>query len=168
MKTLLLLRHAKSDWSHEGQSDHDRTLNARGKRDAPRIGQLIQSQGLIPDLILSSTAKRARKTTQKVVAGGALISPVDDVAELYLASPATYVDVLRQQSDTNGCILVVGHNPGIEQLSYRFSGQAESFATGTLAQIEFDLGAWGEISIETSGRLRNIWRPRELDFESTP
>ena len=66
MKTLLLLRHAKSSWKHPELADHDRPLNKRGKRDAPSIGQLVSDKGLVPDLIMSSTAKRARKTARAV------------------------------------------------------------------------------------------------------
>jgi len=66
MKTLLILRHAKSSWSHPGLSDHDRPLNKRGKRDAPRMGQLLREEGLLPDLIISSSAKRAKTTAERV------------------------------------------------------------------------------------------------------
>ena len=163
MKTLLLLRHAKSSWSQVNQSDHDRSLNARGKRDAPRMGQLLKSQGLIPDLILSSTAKRARKTTQRVVAGGELAVPVEELRAFYLAPPDTYVEVLQQQNGAVDCILVVGHNPGIQELSRKLTGQDKSFPTGTLAQVELDIRQWGELSLDTRGSLRNIWYPRQLE-----
>lgn len=163
MKTLLLLRHAKSDWSHEGQRDHDRSLNARGKRDAPRIGQLLQTEGLIPDQILSSTAKRARKTAQKVVAGGEFTAPIEELQAFYLAPPQAYVQVLQQQDDALECILVVGHNPGIEALSHELTGQPESFPTGTLAHLELDVAHWRDVSLDTAGILRNLWHPRELD-----
>ncbi len=161
MKTLLLLRHAKSSWSQADQNDHDRSLNARGKRDAPRIGQLLKTQGLIPDVILSSTAKRARKTTQKVVAGGELDVPVEDFHAFYLASPATYIEVLQQQNSAVDRILVVGHNPGIEELSQQLTGQDKAFPTGTLAQIELQVDQWRELTLDTQGTLRNIWYPRQ-------
>lgn len=163
MKTLLLMRHAKSNWTQEDQNDHDRSLNARGKRDAPRIGQLLKQEGLIPDLILSSTAKRAQKTTQRVVDGGQLDVPVEELRSFYLASPATYVEVLQKQNGIVDCILVVGHNPGIEELSHRLTGQPNSFPTGTLAQIALEVEQWSELSLDTSGELRNIWHPRQLD-----
>jgi phosphohistidine phosphatase len=164
MKTLLLLRHAKSNWSQEDQTDHDRSLNARGKRDAPRMGRLIKTQGLIPDLILSSTAKRARKTTQRVVDGGELNVPIEELRVFYLASPETYIEVLQQQDSTVDCILVVGHNPGIEELSHKLTGEAKAFPTAALAQVELDV-EWGELSLDTPGNLRNIWYPRELASE---
>ena len=163
MKTLLLLRHAKSSWSQEDQRDHDRSLNARGKRDAPHIGQLLKTQGIIPDLILSSTAKRALKTTQRVVAGGELAAPVEELREFYLAPPATYIEVLQQQNGDVECILVVGHNPGIEELSHQLTEQAKRFPTGALAQVELDIDQWGELSLDSPGSLRNIWYPRQLE-----
>lgn len=163
MKTLLLLRHAKSDWSDEAKSDHDRSLNSRGKRDAPRIGRLLQSQQLVPDLILSSTAKRARKTAQKVVTGGRLEAPVEELKTLYLAPPATYVEVIQRQDDALQCILVVGHNPGIEELTQLLARQPVTFATGTLAQMELDVARWRDLSLATPAALRNLWNPRDLD-----
>lgn len=163
MKTLLLLRHAKSDWSHEGQRDHDRPLNARGKRDAPRIGQLLQAERLVPDLILSSTAKRARKTAQKVVAGGELAAPIEETDALYLAPPETYVQVLQQQNDAVDCILVVGHNPGIEVLSHLLTGHSEAFSTGTLAHIELAVTRWQDLTLETPVTLRHLWHPRQFE-----
>ncbi len=162
MKTLLLLRHAKSDWSQEGQPDWERPLNRRGRRDAPRMGQLLFAEQLIPDLILSSTAQRARETAHKVVAGGELDVHIQEVADFYLAPPATYIEVLQQQNRAVACILVIGHNPGIESLSRRLTRQPLSFPTATLAQIEFDIDDWDDLSLNSQGALRNIWHPREL------
>lgn len=163
MKTLLLLRHAKSDWSHEGQRDHDRTLNPRGRRDAPRMGKLLRAEKLIPDLVLSSTAKRARKTAEKVVAGGKLTAPIQQLESFYLAPPKAYIEAFQQQHDDVVCLLAVGHNPGIEELSQILTGQAEPFATGTLAHIELKIERWSDMSLKTPAILRNLWRPRELD-----
>ena len=110
MKTLLILRHAKSSWADPGMADHDRPLNARGKRDAPRMGRLIAEQGLHPDIIVSSTAKRARSTAKRVIEAGGLTCPKCLLDELYLAAPETYINTLRQLDDTSQRVLAVGHN----------------------------------------------------------
>ena len=91
------MRHAKSSWKTDELADHDRPLNARGQRDAPRIGRLLRAQDLEPDRVLCSTAKRARKTATEVVEGSGYDSPVELLEELYLASPSTHIDVLRRQ-----------------------------------------------------------------------
>ena len=99
MKTLLILRHAKSSWKHAELPDHDRPLNDRGKRDAPRMGRLISDQQLRPTLVLSSTAKRARKTATKVVRSSEQLAEIQLCPEFYLADPDTYIGVLRAQDD---------------------------------------------------------------------
>ena len=116
MKTLLIMRHAKSSWKQPGVADHDRPLNKRGKQDAPRIGQWIKSQKLTPDLILTSTAKRARKTAEKVAENCGYAGQVEQHGDLYLADPDTYLHVLGQVADENHTVMVVGHNPGLEHL----------------------------------------------------
>ena len=95
MKTLLVLRHAKSSWKHSELADHDRPLNERGRRDAPRVGMFVTDAGLVPDLILSSTAKRARSTAEEVAACCAYDSEVVLEPRLYLADPTTIVDIVQ-------------------------------------------------------------------------
>src|SRR5512138_2218530 len=96
MKTLLLLRHAKSSWKHPELGDHDRPLNKRGKRTAPLLGALLQDQGLIPDLILCSSAVRTHDTAFLVAKACHYVGEIKQTHTLYLAEPQTYVEVLRQ------------------------------------------------------------------------
>ena len=91
MKTLLILRHAKSSWKQPGFADHDRPLNRRGNRDAPRVGLLLRRQALTPDLIVSSTAERARATAVQVAESVVYGSPVELDRQLYLAEPGAIV-----------------------------------------------------------------------------
>src|SRR4029453_14327985 len=86
MKTLLLLRHAKSSWKDEGLDDHDRPLNKRGKRDAPRMGQLLKDENLLPDFLVVSSARRARKTAEHVIQHGGYRGETRITGELYNAS----------------------------------------------------------------------------------
>ncbi len=162
MKTLLIMRHAKSSWADAGVRDHDRPLNARGKRAAPRMGQLLCDEQLLPEVLLSSTAKRARKTAEKVAAQCG--SPeIQLCSEFYLASPATYVETLQQQPDNYERILIVGHNPGLEQLLTKLTGAQEALPTAALAHVELELTSWSGLSQNSHGRLVALWLPRELD-----
>jgi len=95
MKTLLLLRHAKSSWKHPELADHDRPLNKRGKRTAPRVSALLQDEDLIPDLILCSPAVRAHTTARLVAKACAYAGEIKRIRKLYLAEPQTYIEVLR-------------------------------------------------------------------------
>ena len=162
MRTLLLLRHAKSSWSEAGRSDHDRSLTERGKQDAPRMGQLLKDQGLVPDLIVSSTAKRARKTAEKVARTCGYSGEIRQTEALYLAPVAQYLELLRQLPDQHQRVLLVGHNPGLEDLLETLTGRCERLSTATLAQITFEAASWRELGGTTSGQLVNLWRPKEL------
>ena len=163
MKTLLILRHAKSSWKEAGLSDHDRPLNDRGKRDAPRMGKLLADHHLHPDLILSSTAKRARSTAKRAIKGGDLTCPLELVDDFYLAPPETYVSELRQQPDSHNRILVIGHNPGLEELVELLTGDGGPLPTAALVQVEFDVDSWSQLAEHPQGHLRGKWLPRELE-----
>ena len=163
MKTLLVLRHAKSSWDEQDLSDHDRPLNARGKRDAPRVGKLLREQNLQPDAVLSSTAKRARKTASKAMDAAGFGVDVQLIRELYLADPTTIVGVLNRQPDSYACVLIVGHNPGLENLVHLLSGHDGGLPTAALAQIELPITHWCELSPATGATLRNLWLPKEQE-----
>ena len=162
MKTLLILRHAKSSWKHSELSDHDRPLNKRGKRDAPRLGRLLQDEGLTPDLILSSTAKRAQKTAETVAENCGYAGDVLTTSDLYLAGPSNYRDVLRQISNDYDRGMVVGHNPGLEILLEQLTGKSEQLPTGALVHLRLPIRHWNEFDVGTGATLVNLWRPREL------
>ncbi len=163
MKTVLILRHAKSSWKAELASDHDRPLNKRGKRDAPRMGKLLRDGHLEPELIISSTAKRARKTASKVAKKCGYEGVIELDGSLYLAAPSQYIAVLQNVPDHIERVLVVGHNPGEEELLAHLTGQPVRFPTAALAQVELDIASWEELTRETRGRLIDLWRPGELD-----
>jgi phosphohistidine phosphatase len=162
MKTLLLLRHAKSSWKDEELGDHDRPLNKRGKREAPRIGQLLQEQQLHPDLIISSTAKRARKTASKAARQCHYQGIIELDGTLYLAPPEAYIAALRALDDQLQCVLMVGHNPGLEQWLALLTGYAVDLPTATLAHLELDLTTWQDANSQTRATLIGLWTPSEL------
>jgi phosphohistidine phosphatase len=162
MKTLLLLRHAKSDWRNPELADHDRPLNKRGKRDAPRMGRLLLDENLLPDLIITSTAQRARDTAAAVVAVSKYAGKIKASRGFYLAGPEAYIKVLRVVPDTCRRVMIVGHNPGLEALLELLAGTPTILPTAALAQIELPIAQWRELGEETKGELRGVWRPREL------
>src|SRR5215510_11184128 len=106
MKTLLLLRHAKSSWKYPDLADHDRPLNKRGKLTAPRIGQLLKDENLVPDLILSSTAARAQTTPRKVATASGYAGEIRVTREIYDAGPEAYLALLQTVSDEYMRVLV--------------------------------------------------------------
>lgn len=162
-KTLLVLRHAKSSWKDPELVDHDRPLNKRGKRDAPRMGKLLVQRKLRPDLIVSSTAKRARRTVDEVAGHCAYDGAVQLDRKLYLASPLAIIEVLRRVGGNAGRVLLVGHNPGLEELVTRLTGRTERLQTAALVQVSLPIPNWKELRLSTEGRLINLWRPRELE-----
>ena len=163
MKTLLVLRHAKSNRKDSDVADHDRPLNGRGKRDAPRMGQLLHQQKLTPEVIVSSTATRARRTADAVADRCAFNGTLHLEGRLYLAGPGTILRVLRELGDTANRVLVVAHNPGCEELITRLTYQAEIFPTAGLAQVELPIDSWRALCSSTRGRLVNLWRPKEFE-----
>jgi phosphohistidine phosphatase len=162
MKTLLILRHAKSDWGKPGMTDHDRPLNNRGKADAPRMGKLLREQGLTPDLILSSTAKRARHTAELAAEACGYEGEILFNRELYDTVPETIVDAINVMANGEDVVMVVGHNPTMEELVDVWTGESVTMTTGNIAQIELPIQSWLELREHTEGKLLNLWRPKEL------
>ena len=162
MKTLLVLRHAKSSWNDPALDDHERPLNKRGRRDAPRVGVLVREYGLIPDLIISSDAVRARVTAEAVAeaaryAGEILLDP-----HLYLACPADIHSLLTTVRENAGTVMIVGHNPGLERLVEQLTGERQDLPTAALAQIGLPIDQWRDLKLSTRGTLVGLWRPEEL------
>ena len=165
MKTLLILRHAKSSWKDSSLTDHDRPLNKRGKQDAPRMGKLLLQQGLIPDRIISSTAKRARKTATAVAKACQREDKVELTPEFYHASPGSYLAVLQNISDYDERVMVVGHNPGMEALVAHLTGIMETMPTAALAHVALPIDQWTELDYEVQGELLHLWCPKEINSE---
>ena len=161
MKLLSILRHAKSSWKDSSLDDHDRPLNKRGLRDAPRVGEALVELQLLPDTILSSTARRARETALAVAEAAEFPEEIRFTRELYLATPQTYLELLRALPETSAHALVVGHNPGIEDLVAALTGEPEPMPTAALAVVELPIDAWKDLGPPPLGTLRTVWRPRE-------
>ena len=183
MKTLTLLRHAKSGWDDPVARDFDRALNPRGKRGAEQIGQYLADHGLVFDHVLASPAVRVVETIDHVSSRYSL--PVAPAWErrIYLASAATLIDLVAGLPDSVGSVLLVGHNPGLEDLvlmlvpadpgagadtdaatdGARLRKEVEiKFPTASLAELQFDCAAWADMG-STPATLTRFVRPRDLD-----
>jgi len=163
MKTLLVLRHAKSSWHDPALDNHDRPLNKRGQQDGPRMGELVREHRLTPDVIISSDAVRARLTAEAVAEAARYTSKILLDPHLYVASPAGILAVLRTVRETNaGIVMIVGHNPGLEELVAQLTGEQQDLPTAALAQIVLPIDRWRDLKVSTRGTLLGLWRPKEL------
>ncbi|MFO1039369.1 MAG: histidine phosphatase family protein [Geminicoccaceae bacterium] len=171
MPELLLLRHAKSSWDQLGVDDHDRDLAPRGERSAKAMGRLLASKRLMPDLVLCSTAKRTMRTLDLLSEELGQEPPVRYLKSLYLAAPSRLLDVVQRQSDRVQRLMLVGHNPGTQELALRLAGSGdpelvrlmtEKFPTGALARLRFPGEAWTSV-LPAAGELAGFWRPRDLE-----
>lgn len=162
MKNLLILRHAKSSWDNPVLSDYDRPLKKRGKRDAPRMGKHIRQQGIVPDRILTSSAKRARKTATKVAKACGYERKIKRLDNFYHAPPSVYIEELQALHNKYQCVMVVGHNPTMEQLVRHLTGQIFPMPTAALAHIQLHIEKWDMLDFSTKGKLINLWTPKTL------
>ncbi|MGI9240333.1 MAG: SixA phosphatase family protein [Verrucomicrobiales bacterium] len=164
MKLLTVVRHAKSSWGDDSLPDHDRPLNNRGLRVAPLMGEVLASRIELPDLVLSSTALRAR-TTAGIIASklGYADQEIVEDGQIYHASTAELLKVLREIDESHRSAIVFGHVPGVHQLSNTLCPDAgiQHFPTCAASLIELDIDYWGEIG-ENCGKLVDFLVPKQL------
>lgn len=161
MKTLFVMRHAKSSWDNADLSDFERPLNERGLRTAPLMGKFMREQDLIPDLIIASTAKRAVQTAESVKKSAEFLCETRFEKRIYEAGISTLLYLLAEIDDKFSKVLIVGHNPSFENLVGILSGQFAAMPTATLAEISLDIKNWREISTNC-GTLKKFIRPKEI------
>lgn len=160
MKTLYVMRHAKSSWAEPDMADFDRPLNDRGSRVAPFMGTVMRENGYLPDVILSSPAVRARSTARLVREAGNIGGKLEFDDRIYEASPQTLQQVATAIGDKCGSAMLVGHNPGIEGFIRYLTGELEPMPTAAIAVIELNIGLWSEIAAN-SGSLIKVLRPKD-------
>jgi phosphohistidine phosphatase len=164
MKRIYLLRHAKSSWTQPDVPDHDRPLAGRGRRAAKAMAKHMRAQELVPELVLCSTARRARETLEGIEPALGR-GRVRVEGELYGASAHELLARLRRLPDDVGSVLVIGHNPGLHELALELAGPAPElagkFPTAALASLAFDGSVWGELGPEAT-ELVELTRPRDL------
>lgn len=172
MKRLTLLRHAKSDWDDPVARDFDRPLNRRGEKAAMLVGQYAKSQGMIFDHLVASPAARVMQTLETFFEGFGETVETQWDRRIYLASPATLIDVVRDLPEHTNSALMVGHNPGLEDLVLNLvpdDGVSKlredvevKFPTASLVVLDLAIDRWSDI-VENSGTLISFTRPRDLD-----
>ena len=171
MKRLAILRHAKSSWDDAALDDFNRPLNDRGWKAARRMGRELSKCRMKFDLVLSSTAARTRETIDGLQEHFNFDAPIEFKPELYLASEATLLEIVRGLDEKVKAPLIVGHNPGLELLVTDLSGDddqglrrqvAGKFPTGALAIIELPVNHWSEVK-PSEGEVVQLILPRALD-----
>lgn len=146
-RTLVIIRHAKSSWANPLQSDFDRPLNDRGERDAPKMGERLKALGLLPDLIVSSTAKRAKQTAKRIAQGvGYRSEDIQWVDALYHCIPSVFPEVIAEISEVIQTLFVVAHNPGITEFANELSDQfrIDNMPTCSLVAVSFEANYWSD------------------------
>lgn len=170
MRRLILFRHAKSDWSDDGADDHDRGLSARGRKAAGPMGAWLAGRGFSPDLVLCSTARRTRATWDLAKAAFTPSPKARFERDIYLAPPAGLLEEAKAAPASVQTLLIVGHNPGLEQFVELLASRgdpearrayAEKFPTAAIAVLDFPFDDWAEIA-PRSGRLDRFVTPRML------
>lgn len=154
MKTLILMRHAKSSWAEPMQPDFERTLNERGKTDAPEMGRRLMAKTIKPDLVICSAAKRTRKTARLLAEAIAYSeAEIREEHDLYEATLHEMLGVIRQLDDTKDTVVLIAHNPTITgMVGYLTGTHIENMPTAGQAHITFDLQSWKQVAQE-KGKL---------------
>ena len=163
MKTLFLLRHAKSSGKDESLLDFERPLNRRGKRAAETLGQYLRANEIRVELILSSTAVMARETVERMVKAAKLSTEVRYDQRIYGASVDRLAEVVSQIENARKVVMVVGHNPGVEELLSFLTGKIEPVPTGALAKLCGRATKWNALAGEHKATLEWLRKPSELE-----
>ena len=161
MKRLIIMRHAKSSWKDASLSDHQRPLNKRGKRDAPRVARELQARGWAPALVLSSDSARTRLTFEGMQPE--LVEPAEVrwLPEFYHGGAHILMEVMTDLPEQIGPVLALGHNPGWENAVLALTGESETMTTANAALLEAD-GSWAELAEPGLWRLVDVLRPKEI------
>ena len=162
MRTLYLLRHAKSSWKDETQADFERPLAGRGRKACIIVAQLFQVKKIELDLIISSTAVRARETIDLVRQHAKLRTELRFDERIYEASTARLLEVVSQIDNDRKAALLVGHNPGFEDLVYELTGESAHLTTAALVKIKLKISKWSD-PYAGKATLEWIVRPKEVD-----
>ena len=161
MKTVLLMRHGKSKRGPEYETDSERPLAKRGRRDAARVGEFLAARDLLPDVILCSPAERAQDTAERLADAADYQGQIQYEESLYFGSVEDYMALLWAMDDTVSRVLFVGHNPTTEEAIETMSRRYVHMPTAAIACITFHTELWVEL-FEAGGRLAWVQRPREL------
>ncbi len=159
---LIVMRHAKSSWESEAGTDHERPLNERGRRDAPRIADRLVQLGWVPDRVCTSDSRRTLETWSRMADRMPTDVPVVSTRRLYHASVESFVDVVGEVQADDRCVLALGHNPGWEEVVRWLAGQAVSLTTANAVLLRSDRSRWAAALAPDAWGLVDVLRPREL------
>jgi len=165
MKTLFLMRHAKSSWKDDSLDDHERPLKKRGKKDIKLIAKIMKKNNFDPDLIITSSAIRAKDTADLLAEALGYKGKIIVSDDLYMGEPADYMKILKNIKDKYNSVLMVGHNPGLEAYLQIIDGEIEALPTAGLGHLVLAIEDWSEITLETMGDLVGFWKPKDLREE---
>lgn len=160
-RRLILMRHAKSSWADPGMDDFDRPLNHRGTATAPRVGAWLKERGWTPDRILSSPAVRAKQTTELASSMFGDSVEIEWLPDLYLAPRELIRNQVGKTDAMVGCLMIVAHNPGLEEFVNQIVGGYEAFPTAAVACFEADGLDWQLVTDNRGWILSELYRPKE-------
>jgi phosphohistidine phosphatase len=160
MKTLFILRHAKSSWDDANLADFDRPLNKRGFKTAPLVGETIRKNKFQIDSIISSPAKRAEQTAMLVKETAQIEAGIRFDDRIYEASPHRLLNIASELDDKISSVMLVGHNPGLEGLVKMLTQEVEPMPTAALAVVDLKIDNWKEIHLDCCN-LRTLIRPKD-------
>lgn len=165
MKSVILFRHGKSDWNAKYDHDHNRPLAKRGIRDAKRMGIFLSKIVEIPDLIISSTALRAKKTIELALENTSWQVKIIYEKGIYDASLRTLMALLKKQKNKYQCIFLVGHEPTLSSIIEKVQDKSKiKFPTATVAKVSFDTNEWNKIKLSTKqSELKWFFKPKDLN-----
>ena len=160
--TLILMRHAKSDWSDSSHSDHERPLNKRGRRDSAKMAEWLKEESDVPDAILCSTASRTRATVEIMVDIWGVEPRIVNLENLYLASQDEIMREIRSEGMDARKLMVMAHNPGISHAASTLADDSLELPTAAVAVFDLDTEFWASVTKKIDRRFRSFMRPKAL------
>lgn len=164
MKKLYIIRHAKSSWSDEELDDFERPLNKRGRANAPFMGELLKKQNVVPDLIISSPALRAKSTAEIIAKKVNYTKEIVYNNDIYESDVATLHNIFTKIDDENSTVFLFGHNPELNMLAEMYAGFDENIPTCGILEVEFKCEKWRDISAKNA-RLVSFEYPKKYDVD---
>ena len=163
MKTVIIFRHGKANWDKEFSNDHDKTLAPRGIKDAKKMGEYLSQNNDIPDLVISSTAIRAKSTANLAMEAGNWTCPISLNEIIYTGSTNDLLTIVQKQDETLNAICIVGHEPKLSNfVDLSTNNKHTKFPTGSMAKIDFEISKWGFVEFGL-GKLNWLINPKELN-----
>lgn len=156
------MRHAKSSWKDSNIPDHDRPLKKKGEKDAKAMGKMLKGKKLSPDVILCSSAERAKQTAALFKDAISFDGKIEFDDKLYMAEVSDLITAIKKAPKKAKSVMVIGHNPGLEALLQTLTGKVETLPTSSIAYISVPVDEWSDLSVDVDGKLKKLWRPKDL------